>query len=597
VVRLQMVCTKASKEGHLFRLTLEKGAGSAPVLDSLRKSWLAYYRPVAKEAEALVAAGRSALEAGDWTTARESFLAALELEETAEALVGLGEAAWWLGQVHDSLGYRERAYAEFRRQSEPVQAAATALTLCVHYQANLGNAAASAGWLARATRLVEDFELQDLAGWIVLLEAGHAEDPLRGEELARDARQLAGRSGDLDLELCALAQIGASLVEQGKVDEGLVLLDEAMAGSLVGEGGNFGTVVFTSCSMIGSCTRCAEFERAVEWIRAADRFTKRYGCPFLYLYCRTLYGSVLLATGDWVQAEIELTTALRESRVSHPALHASASAALAELRLAQGRIEEAERLVTGLEDHDATGAVVTAIHLARGKPGLAATRAQRGLDAAGENQLEQAVLLELLGEAEIAQAAHGGAVDRGRELAQRGADLGCRTLVARGERLRGHALAGSDEPESRRHLDAALSEFVRLGMPFEAARTRLILAEALLGPRPDVAKEEARVALAAFEDLGASGAADRAASLLRRLGVKATRIGPKGIGTLTKRELEVLALLGEGLSNPEIAERLYLSRKTVEHHVARILSKLGVKGRAGAAVLAARQPGTRSAAE
>lgn len=305
----------------------------------------------------------------------------------------------------------------------------------------------------------------------------------------------------------------------------------------------------------------------------------------------------MLATGDWVQAEIELTTALRESRLSQPALHASASAALAELRLAQGRIEEAERLIAGFEDHDATGAVVSAIHLARGKPALTAARAQRGLDAAGENQLEQAVLLELLGEAEIAQAGHGRAADRGRELAQRGADLGCRTLVARGERLWGGALAASGDPEARRHLDSALSKFVRLGMPFEAARTRLMLAEALLTPEPEVAEAEARVALAAFEDLGAGGAADQAASLLRQLGVKAARIGPKGIGTLTKRELEVLALVGEGLSNPEIAERLYLSRKTVEHHVARILSKLGLKGRAGAAVVAARQLGTRSAAE
>lgn len=83
--------------------------------------------------------------------------------------------------------------------------------------------------------------------------------------------------------------------------------DGGLAG---GEGGNFETVVFTSCNMIGSCSRCAEFERAVQWIRAADRFTRRYGCPFLYLYGRVHYGEILIATGDWPEAEAQLTSAL-----------------------------------------------------------------------------------------------------------------------------------------------------------------------------------------------------------------------------------------------------------------------------------------------
>jgi DNA-binding NarL/FixJ family response regulator len=111
----------------------------------------------------------------------------------------------------------------------------------------------------------------------------------------------------------------------------------------------------------------------------------------------------------------------------------------------------------------------------------------------------------------------------------------------------------------------------------------------VLGHRDrEVAGAEARTALAVFEDLGASRDADAAAALMRDLGIKAARTGPKNTGRLTSREQEVLALLGEGLSNPEIARRLFLSRKTVEHHVARILSKLGLRGRAEAAALAAR---------
>lgn len=82
--------------------------------------------------------------------------------------------------------------------------------------------------------------------------------------------------------------------------------------------------------------------------------------------------------------------------------------------------------------------------------------------------------------------------------------------------------------------------------------------------------------------------ADAAAALLRDFGIKAARTGPKNAGRLTCREQEVLTLLGEGLSNPEIAGRLFLSRKTVEHHVARILAKLGLRRQAEAAALAAR---------
>ena len=57
---------------------------------------------------------------------------------------------------------------------------------------------------------------------------------------------------------------------------------------------------------------------------------------------------------------------------------------------------------------------------------------------------------------------------------------------------------------------------------------------------------------------------------------------------LTRRELEVLALLGEGLSNRELAERLCLTRKTVENHVASVLAKLELSGRAEAAAYAVR---------
>ena len=151
----------------------------------------------------------------------------------------------------------------------------------------------------------------------------------------------------------------------------------------------------------------------------------------------------------------------------------------------------------------------------------------------------------------------------------------------------GHALALTDVQAGCTHLETALAAFIQAGIPHRAAQTRLLLAQVLAQNDRALAGAEARAALSA-SGLVAPRDADAAASAPRDLGVGAARTGPKNVGRLTKREQEVLALLGEGLSNPEIAERLFLSRKTVEHHVARILSKLGLRGRAEAAALVAR---------
>ncbi|CAN5837394.1 hypothetical protein BH20ACT4_BH20ACT4_08580 [soil metagenome] len=132
---------------------------------------------------------------------------------------------------------------------------------------------------------------------------------------------------------------------------------------------------------------------------------------------------------------------------------------------------------------------------------------------------------------------------------------------------------------------------VEPGAPFEAARTRFELGRALTASQPDVAIDHARRALATFVKLGASVDADRVAAFLRSVGVF-PRTGPKGVGVLTMREQEVLRLLGTGLSNPEIAERLHVSRKTASHHVSNILMKLDVRNRVEAAAHAVAILGT-----
>jgi DNA-binding CsgD family transcriptional regulator len=101
---------------------------------------------------------------------------------------------------------------------------------------------------------------------------------------------------------------------------------------------------------------------------------------------------------------------------------------------------------------------------------------------------------------------------------------------------------------------------------------------------------EARSAHAVFERLGANRDADEVAALLRTLGAPARLRRDAAASSLTAREQEVFTLLGEGLTNAEIAQRLFITPKTAEHHVGRVLNKLGVRSRTEAATLAASAP-------
>jgi DNA-binding CsgD family transcriptional regulator/tetratricopeptide (TPR) repeat protein len=105
-------------------------------------------------------------------------------------------------------------------------------------------------------------------------------------------------------------------------------------------------------------------------------------------------------------------------------------------------------------------------------------------------------------------------------------------------------------------------------------------------------RELVRSALDSFEALGSTPAARLAANRLRQIGARvprgpnaATRRHPAG---LTSREIEVVALVVEGLRNAEIAERLFIAPKTVDHHLSSLFTKLGVKSRQAAATKALR---------
>ena len=543
--------------------------------------------PASGAAESQIGTGFQAMATGDWRGARDAFSAVLAVAEVPEALFGLANALFWLGDLAGTIANCEKAYAGFRRRGDPMFAAGAALALVGYNKGYLGNTAAARGWLSRAARIIEN-EAPELRGELLGATAYVTEDPVESEALARQAAEIGRANGHSDLELMAMHAVGQALVQQGRTEEGMALLDEAMAGVIGGEYGDPLTAAQMSCMTMVVCGSCFDLERATQWVQSLQGFIERYGCPFLYAECRTYYGRVLFENGDWDAAETLLIDAISMSQGVFQAPHAFAAGTLAELRLAQGRVEDAARVLRGVEGRTEAAAAVASVRLQQGEPSAAAAVLRRRLAATSPNRLDVAAVIELLGEAEIALSDSGAAIERGRALVALGAGNDGRLIVAHGERLLGHALAASDVPAACAHLETALAAFVHAGIPYRTAQTRLMLAQVLGHRDREVAGAEARTALAVFEDLGASRDADAAAALMRDLGIKAARTGPKNTGRLTSREQEVLALLGEGLSNPEIARRLFLSRKTVEHHVARILSKLGLRGRAEAAALAAR---------
>jgi DNA-binding CsgD family transcriptional regulator len=183
--------------------------------------------------------------------------------------------------------------------------------------------------------------------------------------------------------------------------------------------------------------------------------------------------------------------------------------------------------------------------------------------------------------------ATGGLLERSDELSTLGAWLGVAHVL--GELALWRRRAGLDEPAPPGAAEpyatqlagdwrTAAARWTELDAPYDAA---LALADS----------DEETALRQALDELQRLRAAPAAAIVARRLRSRGARGLPRGARTrenpanLTGRELEILALVAEGQRNGAIAERLFLSQKTVAHHVSAILRKLGVKtrGEAGAA--------------
>ncbi len=432
-------------------------------------------------------------------------------------------------------------------------------------------------WLQRARRLLEPLDPCPEHGWLDFQEGyvAHAlGDTGTARALAVRAAE-AGRSLDVpDLEMLGLALEGASLVACADVGPGMRRLDEATAVALEGRAQIPISGAWTFCLLVSACMAVADIERASVWCDRIARFAERYSSRYMLAFCRAEYGALHLWRGRWADAEAVLAAAVADFEGSRPAWAGGSLAALGELRRRQGRTADARALL------DRAGATTAAqlcrarLDLDRNRPLDAAERVERVLrQLPEERRLERAPALELLAFAAVAT----GRLERAGEAieAVRTAAAATRAPVLRAGADRAEGVlnaARGDHERARTLLEDAIDGYERAGIPYEAALARSELAASLasLG-RPDAAADEAARAAGALEALGAAPAPAAGA-----------------LEVLTEREREVLALIAEGLTNRQVAERLVLSEHTVHRHVTNLLGKLGLHSRTAAAALAVR---------
>ena len=374
--------------------------------------------------------GRLAMERGDWQVAREAFEAVLEDEESADAREGLGQALWFLGEVADGIASRERAFEEHLRAGHCSDAARVAVWVS-HQHLIAGRASAARGWLARSERALEGIEDCAGRGWVAVERARHSMSVDEQIGHARRAIEIARETGEDNLEVCALSVLGKAEVTAGHLDEGMRLLEEAMATAAAGRWRNVHTVAEAYCNLIEACAGVGEWDRAHEWCELVDRFAQQYGTAPLLASCRTIHADVLLAAGRWPEAEHALAGALETHSRYVPELGASTVGTLAELRIRQGRLADAERLLAGSAEHP-VGAARARAPAPRGGPARAAVALlERGLRGTEGNAVRATQLLAPLVDGRLACGDVQGAGVAADDLAELARSSGIRLIEAR----------------------------------------------------------------------------------------------------------------------------------------------------------------------
>jgi len=515
-----------------------------------------------------------------------------------DAHLGAGLIYFTIAEFAVAAQHLQTAFLDYKAAGRRRRAALTASHLTRLHFDGTGKHSVAAGWLSRARRLLRDDPDCAEAGWVSLALIGCS--VANAEELERHAAHalaIAHRVGDADLECKALGDSGLALVSRGVIDEGLARIDEAMVMASSGECDNVWIVGQVYCDLVTACSRTGDLHRLEDWLSTAhldDRPASGDGPPNLLLnHCQIEYGTLLCEAGRWGEAEAALRFAA--DATAHFAQLAQSRAALAGLRIDQGRLAEAASLLNGLEQRAEAQLSLVRLHHARGDDDLAVAVGRQAVRMMAGDLMRTAPIHAVLLRAELARGNAVGAREAGRTLAEYANTTSSRTVSALADWAAGRlAIADADAGGDDRvvaaiaHFESALRGLQGDEHSLLAADVQLDLARAFAGVDRAQAIAEARRALATYGRVGAHRM-HAAQTLLHELGdaAAARPAAPDAVRALTAREREILNLLAQGLSNPQIAERLVISPKTAEHHVGAILRKLRLSSRSEAAVYAA----------
>ncbi|HEX5025154.1 MAG TPA: LuxR C-terminal-related transcriptional regulator [Agriterribacter sp.] len=538
--------------------------------------------------------GLEELSAGNWKEAKEILEDAVSKDPTAETYEALAQACWWVNDTASVLAHREKAYQLFLEKNNKYGASRNASFLGIDYLELKGEFAIANGWFTRAETMLDGLAPSPEEGLIKLLKGRQAfmleptnDTALR---LINESMAINKSVGSIDGYMMAEAMKGFILTTEGKMKEGMALLDEATLMATTEQAKNINFVALTCCMLIEACERVRDFERAGQWCNKVKEICTRWQFDAMFSSCRNLYASVLVWKGQWQDAENELTAASAELKKTRPMYVAASAMRLADLRRKQGRWNETQYLLENAGNHALKLLSCAALAFDKDDLTTAANFAERFLRQVPEKEKTRKIAgLELSIRIYAAQEKIEEATPVLDELKAIAAMVNTVPLQAAVKSAEGILRKAAGKYEAAKQLfEDAIDMFDTVNAPFEAARIRLELAEVLITlGRFQLAEPELNHASKTFQTLGAEKYFEKTRLLLRHM--HTTNAELQAMNTkleFTGRELEVLRLIAEGKNNEEMAEQLFLSIRTVEKHITNLYLKMGVSGKSARAFAA-----------